>query len=175
METISYIVLILLSLVGYSAGTVAKAGKDVEVKPQFLDLIVVTFIWAGAIYSRTAFDLSKWLLILLWVVASSIIGAIAIWSRKLVGKATATSEARQESPVPFIKRLWRNWKNFSRRMGSFQSRIIFSFFFFFVVTPFALGVKLFSDPLNIKNRNRKSHWLSRKQPGNSEDAYRRQF
>jgi len=68
METISFIVLILLSLVGYSAGAVGKAGKFVELKPRVIDLILVVLIWIGAIYSRVTFDLNKWLLILMWII-----------------------------------------------------------------------------------------------------------
>ena len=175
METISYIVLILLSLLGYSAGAVAKAGKHREVKPQLFDLGMVVLIWAGAIYSRTTLDLNKWLLILLWVVAGGIIGALVTWPRRLATKAAADREKSQGLTGPFIKRLWGKWKSFSKRMGSFQSRVILSFFFFFIVTPFALGVKIFADPLNTKSHNRKTHWLSRKQPAKSEETYRRQF
>jgi len=71
METLSFIVLILLSLVGYSFGAVAKAGKFIDLKPQIVDLIIVLLIWAGAICSRTIFDLNKWFLILMWVILSA--------------------------------------------------------------------------------------------------------
>lgn len=47
MELISFIALILLSLVGYCAGAVSKAGKYVELKPQIIDLMLVTVIWPG--------------------------------------------------------------------------------------------------------------------------------
>ena len=83
MDTISSVVLILLSMAGYSAGAIGKAGKFRELKPQILDLILVVIVWTGAIYSRTALDINKWLLILTWISLSIIIGIMAVIPRKL--------------------------------------------------------------------------------------------
>jgi hypothetical protein len=175
METLSFIVLILLSLVGYSGGAVGKAGKFVDLKPQIVDLILVVIIWAGAIYSRINFNLNKWLMILIWVIFSIIIGILAVWPRRLSEeKAPRTKKLKRTSNNP-LKKLWLSWENFSKRMGSFQSRIILSLFYFIFVTPFALGVKIFSDPLNIKHQSSKSHWLSKKEIKYDLEQYRRQF
>jgi hypothetical protein len=43
-------------------------------------------------------------------------------------------------------------------MGAFQSRIIISFFYFLIASPFALAVKIFSDPLKLKHRESASYW-----------------
>ena len=175
MEILSFIVLILLSLVGYSGGTAGKAGKLADIKPQLVDLIIVLLIWAGAIYSRITFYLNKWLLIIIWVVLSATIGVIAVLFRKLPKEqSTNNKEPKKLSKNP-IKKLWQSWKNFSKRMGGFQSRIILSLFFFIFVSPFALAVKIFSDPLNIKNKSSKSHWLTKKEIKTDLEQYRRQF
>ncbi len=175
METLSFIVLILLSLVGYSAGAVGKAGKFADLKPQIIDLILVVIIWIGAITSRVIFGLNKWLLILIWVVLGIIIGILAVWPRRLSEeKAPSTKQLKGTSKNP-IKKLWLSWENFSKRMGSFQSRIILSLFYFIFVTPFALGVRIFSDPLNIKHHSNKSHWLPKKEIKYDLEQFRRQF
>jgi hypothetical protein len=175
METLSFIVLILLSLVGYSAGAVSKAGKFAALKPQIIDLILVVIIWIGAITSRVIFGLNKWLLILIWVILGFIIGILAVWPRRLSEeKAPSTKRLKGTSKNP-LKKLWSSWKSFSKRMGSFQTRIIFSFFYFIFVTPFALGVKIFSDPLKIKHKSSKSHWLPKKEIKYDLEQYRRQF
>ncbi len=175
METISFIVLILLSLVGYSGGAVGKAGKFAYLKPQIIDLILVVIIWIGAITSRIILDLNKWLLILIWVILGIIIGILAVWPRRLSEeKASITKKLKKTSKNP-IKKLWLSWENFSKRMGSFQSRIILSLFYFIFVTPFALGVKIFSDPLKIKHKSSKSHWLPKKEIKCDLEQYRRQF
>ena len=59
METLSYIILILLSLVGYSAGVTKRAGKDKDPEPQILDIFFILLIWTAAVFSRRTFDLSK--------------------------------------------------------------------------------------------------------------------
>ena len=175
METLSFIVLILLSLVGYSGGAVGKAGKLVDLKPQIVDLILVVTIWAGAIYSRINFNLNKWLIILIWVIFSIIIGILAVWPRRLSEEKAPSSKRLKGTSKNPIKKLWLSWENFSKRMGSFQSRIILSLFYFIFVTPFALGVRIFSDPLNIKHHSSKSHWLPKKEIKYDLEQYRRQF
>ena len=175
METLSFIVLILLSLVGYSGGASAKAGKLTDLKPQLIDLILVLLIWGGAIYSRITFDLNKWLLILIWVILSVTIGVIAILFRKLPKEQSSNNKEPEKLSKNPIKKLWQSWKNFSERMGSFQSRIILSLFFFIFVSPFALAVKIFSDPLNIKHHTSKSHWLPKEEIPTDLERYKRQF
>ena len=175
METLSFIVLILLSLVGYSAGAVSRSGKTVDLKPQIIDLILIMTIWIGAITSRIILSLNKWFLILIWVILGIIIGILAVWPRRLSEeKAPSTKRLKGTSKNP-IKKLWQSWENFSKRMGSFQSRIILSLFYFIFVTPFALGVKIFSDPLRIKHQGSKSHWIPKKEIKYDLEQYRRQF
>jgi hypothetical protein len=178
MEIFSFIILILFSLVGYSAGAAAKAGKTADLKPQLIDLILILFIWAGAIYARLSFSLNKWLLILLCVIASFIVGFVIISFRKLPKIKRPISNKPPEKSQPYLKKIWNHWKIFSLIMGSFQSRIFLSFFFFIFVTPIALGVKAFSDPLRIKPKSSKSsssHWLPKKEIKIDQDQYRRQF
>jgi len=159
MIVISIVVLILLSLWGYCAGAVAKAGKTVELKPQIVDLFLVSAIWAGAIYSIAALDLNRWLVILLWLVISIIIGVVAVWPRKLPVDYVTSSKVQEQAPRGFVKRLWQSWASFSRRAGGFNGRIVLSFLFFIPIAPFALAVRLFMDPLSTKRRTKGTHWL----------------
>lgn len=177
METLSYIVLILLSLVGYSAGINVKTEKTVDFKPQPIDSFIVLIIWAAAIFSRTTYNLNKWLLILIWLVLSIIIGSLSIWLRKLKkDKASSTKKTEATTKHPLkVKNLWSQWKNFSKKMGGFQSRIILTYFFFIVVTPFALVIKIFSDPLNIKSQILLSHWKQKEEINIDLEQFRRQF
>ena len=63
MGIVSLLVLILLSLAGYSAGASIRSGKSMELKPQLIDFIFLAVIWIGAIYSRTTFSINRWLMI----------------------------------------------------------------------------------------------------------------
>lgn len=176
MEIFSFIVLILLSLVGYSAGAVGKAGKLVVLKPQIIDLILVSVIWAGAIYSRIVFDLNKWLMILVFIVLSSLIGVLAVLPRKLPEQEVSNTRRPKEAVSSnLVKRLWQSWGNFSRRMGNFQTRIFLSLFFFILVSPLALVVKTFSDPLSIKHGSSNSYWLTKAKTEIDLEQSRRQF
>ena len=128
MEIISYIALVLLSLLGYSAGAVGKAGKFTELKPQIFDLILVVFIWAGAIYLRATLDINKWLSTFSWMIISIIIGIIAITPRKLPIEKNSKDKQSKGISKNSRNKTWQGWKEFSNRMGSFQSRMILSLF-----------------------------------------------
>ena len=174
METLSYVVLVLLSLVGYSGGATGRAGKNVELKPVFLDLVLVALIWAVAVYSRLTYDFNKWSLILVWVGISVVVGIVAVSFRRLRKKEKA--EEVEEFPEPLFKRLWHRWLGFSKRMGSFQSRVMLSFFFFALISPAALIIKMLGDPLSIKGKKAMdSYWLARTPSSTEIEDYRRQF
>jgi hypothetical protein len=49
-----------------------------------------------------------------------------------------------------LKALWRIWKATAFRIGLIQSRILLTVLYWVVVAPFALAVRLFSDPLQIR-------------------------
>lgn len=58
-------------------------------------------------------------------------------------------------------RLWRRWKRIAEVIGSIQASFLLTIFYFVIVAPFALGVRLFSDPLRIKTRPLGSAWVHR--------------
>jgi hypothetical protein len=60
-----------------------------------------------------------------------------------------------------ILKIWENWKRIGKRIGEFQSRIILGLFYFVIVCPFALAIRLASDPLGIKP-GRTRGWQPRK-------------
>ncbi len=57
---------------------------------------------------------------------------------------------------------WERWKVIARAIGNFQARLVLSGFYFLVVSPFALIVKAFKDPLGLRQHRRDSFWLDRK-------------
>ena len=72
-------------------------------------------------------------------------------------------------------RLWAGWKRFGRRVGDVQARLLLTGFYFLVVAPFALGVKLSSDPLSLTPKAPKG-WRSRTaSSGSVLEQARRQF
>jgi len=176
LEALSYIVLVLLSLVGYSGGASGKAGKTADLKPMVLDLALVALIWTAALYFRLTFGFNKWLLILVWVGISVAVGMLAVSFRRLPVKDQSQRGEVEELPPGIFKRIWQRWTGFSKRMGSFQSRVMLSFFFFIIVSPAALMIKMLGDPLRIKKKeDLETYWVA-KTPSSSElEDYRRQF
>jgi hypothetical protein len=176
VEILSYIILILLSLVGYSGGVAGRVGKKIDPKPVVLDLILVAIIWTGAIYSRAVYGFNKWLLILVWVVIAASVGALAVSLRRLPGQDRTQKKGAEELSPGIFRRLWHRWMGFSKRMGSFQSRVMLSFFFFLFISPVALLIKLLGDPLRIKKtKTSESFWLAKGESSTQIEDYRRQF
>jgi len=175
MNTLSYVALILLSLVGYSGGAVGKAGPHIELRPKIIDLVLVIAIWTGAIYSRAAQDINKWMLILIWVILSIIFGVSAVSLRRPPEETDLKQKALAQAPVNVFVKIWQIWSEFSRRMGSFQSRILLSLLYFMAVTPFAVAAKMLSDPLNLKFQRRSSWWIPKKESESEIDQFRKQF
>ncbi len=61
--------------------------------------------------------------------------------------------------MAFLKSLWEGWKKFSILFGTFMSRLVLTVIYFTVFFPWGVGVRLFSDPLDIKHQTNgwKSH------------------
>jgi hypothetical protein len=177
VEGLSILALILLSFFGYSAGAVLAAGKSAVPRPAIVDLVLVVFVWAGAIYSRLGYSINKWLLILVWLALGCFIGAIAALFQKralrkqIVASCIPSSDGGPNAGIS----PWGRWKAFSLRLGGFQSRVWLSLFYFIFISPAAIIVKAFSDPLGIKKCGRESHWLSKKETGSDLSQYRNQF
>ncbi|MBI1878656.1 MAG: hypothetical protein HYR94_10595 [Chloroflexi bacterium] len=62
--------------------------------------------------------------------------------------------------ITFTPNFWRGWKAFGHFLGNLVARVVLTIFYFTIFVPFALGVKLFSDPLHIKSTPAKL-WHSR--------------
>jgi hypothetical protein len=51
-----------------------------------------------------------------------------------------------------MRNLWEWWKRIAKRVGDFQARIILILFYFLVLGPFALALRLGDDPLETKGK-----------------------
>lgn len=50
----------------------------------------------------------------------------------------------------FMRTLWDRWKAVGRRLGDLQARLLLFLFYFLVLAPFAILLRIFSDPLGLK-------------------------
>ena len=79
------------------------------------------------------------------------------------------NSAVQETPQKMS--LWKRWKGLAAGAATFLARILLTIFYWICVTPFAICVKLFSDPLGVKKDGRGGAW----QPVHTSDKARAQF
>jgi hypothetical protein len=74
---------------------------------------------------------------------------------------------------------WQRWTIVGEVYGDFQARLFAALFYFTIFVPFALGVRLLSDPLRLRGTKKKKRkngsWLHRAPVGNTLDDARRQF
>ena len=66
--------------------------------------------------------------------------------------------------------LWSRWKVLARKVGTFQSRMLLSMFYFLVIPPFVAIIKIFSDPLGFK-KSPSAKWHP--QEAKQEDAFQK--
>jgi hypothetical protein len=172
MDFLSGLALVLLTLVGYSMGAVIGA-KDRLPAPQWLDLAVVVVLWVSAIFSRSA--LGKWIAIGVWLVAGGLVSFVLSSARrnKMPSKTKKAAIPGQEGKL--FRRLWEDWKGFATEMGNYQSRMLLAFFYFLIITPFGVLVRLFGDPLRTRFSTNLSFWDKRPSINSGLDEARRQF
>jgi len=60
------------------------------------------------------------------------------------------TDARTAGVAGVLRRLWRGWTRVGRALGDLQARILLTVFYFLVVAPFALVVRLTADPLALR-------------------------
>jgi hypothetical protein len=63
-----------------------------------------------------------------------------------------------------LKRAWQAYKRLAHTIGNFQARVLLTLLYVVLVLPFGIAVRLFSDPLRIKQRP--MEWLE-----HPEEAY----
>ena len=67
-------------------------------------------------------------------------------------KSILDSDKNPKIKQNIFKRLWEGWKKIAQKIGDFNARVILTIFYFILLSPFALLMKLFTDPLEIKNK-----------------------
>jgi hypothetical protein len=63
-----------------------------------------------------------------------------------------------------LRTLWERWKVIARKIGDVQSRLLLCVFYFVILTPFGLAVRMLSERLQFR-RQHHSHWLPKESNG----------
>jgi hypothetical protein len=74
--------------------------------------------------------------------------------------------------MELLRKVWQAWKKVGQFIGDQLGRVVLTIFYFTLFVPFALGVRLFLDPLALRPLSTPK-WLERKtQDLTLEDARR---
>jgi len=171
MDFFRGLALILLTLVGFSSGAVI-AGRGEKEPLGLLDLGVAILFLGLALGTRSV--LEKWLAIPIWFILAGLGSALLTGIRYKDRSTTKVPSLTLAEKGP-VRRVLDWWKVFATKLGNYQGRLMFAFFYFVVVTPFGIGVRLFSDPLKVKQSGRITCWLERSSVKHDLEAGREQF
>lgn len=167
---LSTTVSILLTLVGFSAGVIL-ASKRREYPLGVLDLIVAFILCVGV----AGFGPELWPLLLAVAIGVGVAGGFVLAILRLssiddppmIPTSELPEHARERVEMgtkrSLLRRAWDRWYTFAGCMGDVQGRLLMGFFYFIVVTPFGLGMRLFTDSLAIKRPQSSSNWLPKEQ------------
>ena len=172
MEALSVLALILLTMVGYSSGATIAAGRGRSTAPGLLDLGLLVTLWILALLTHPV--PGKWQSILIWVTAAAILSGFL--TRIRIGPKPAGEpkpEVKREGP--WWRSAWDGWVSFAAEMGNYQGRLLLAAFYFIVLTPWGLMVRLLSDPLRTRTPSSSSYWAERTTLSPDIDEAQRQF
>ena len=174
MNFLGTVALILLTLVGYSSGAVIVR-RGVKKSPQLFDLGIVALLLAVALAASAV--IGRQIVILIWLILSGLVSALLTLLTKDRYREGRSQRGAKPAPVEsgLLRRAWDGWKTFAREMGNYQGRVLFGFFYFIVVTPFGIGVRLFSDPLKVNPGARITGWSERDSQRHEFESAREQF
>jgi len=171
MSFLSKIVLILITLLGYSTGTVMVSREEKKL-PQLSDLGISVLLLAAALGSSVT--LGRRIIIPCWFLLSGLASALLTkgWSR---GRRIRQGAAPALVGRGLLRRAWDQSKTLAKEAGNYQGRLLFAFFYFIVVMPLGIGVRLFGDPLMVKSHPRLTCWSKRDSQRPELEAAREQF
>jgi hypothetical protein len=171
MGFFSALALVLLTLVGFSSGAVI-AGRGEKEPLGLLDLGVAILFLALALGTRSV--LERWLAIPIWFILAGL-GSALLTGIRYKDRSTKKVPSLTLTEKGPVRRVLDWWKVFATKIGNYQGRLMFAFFYFVVVTLFGIGVRLFSDPLKMKRGGEITFWSERSSGSHEVEAAREQF
>jgi hypothetical protein len=163
MKTITIGFGILLILLGISSYVGTGMTSLTALTPAFFGLAILTLGLVVRLEKRsknTALFGAVFLAILVFL--GSVRGLIGLYTMLTGGDVARPVTTISQSlmvglcilfvglAVTLTKNFWQGWKEFGHFLGNLLARVVLTIFYFTVFVPFAIGVRLFSDPLHIK-------------------------
>ena len=77
--------------------------------------------------------------------------------------------------VASLRAFWRGFSRVMERVGNFQARVLLTVFYLVIAAPFGLGIRVFSDPLRLRDHHAPSAWVPRDLRDGALDTASRQY
>ena len=175
MSILPAIAALLLSLAGYSIGTVTLFGRGATVRPTAIDLLVVGVLWACVIYSAVTLSTNKWILLAGGIAAGLAFACVLALIRGGSSMGNQVAHPGGFANEAHHRQKFRAWREFSNKIGTLQSQILLGLLFLLIYAPFAIWVKSFLDPLHIRKSVASTHWSPKAQVASDINVFRRQY
>lgn len=152
-------------MAGWSAGAALAARRRLPV-PGVPDLVLVPALWIAL--PALLGDSGHWL-------RAGVSAGAGLLAGFLISLPRAASFPGMKREAGLCSsRFLSCWKRFAIRMGSFQGRLILGLFYFTVMMPFSLLVRLAGDPLALR-RKPSTGWSAWTTASSGMPECRRQF
>ena len=164
--------IVLLTLFGYSGGRVLFTANR-KIHPGVFDILFTILLGIVALWARNF--LERWITLLLFISIGLVAGVLTtlfLLSTYPLEKKTSSESAESGS---LMRKVRKSFTSFLTRTGNFQSRILLSWFYFIILMPFGILVRLTSDPLAIDKSKHESYWKLVPEKSDSLESARRQF
>ena len=154
---------------GYSCGANFLFWEK-EIKPKIRDVIVISLIWGLSIY---VFDnIQKyWLFILIFLFSAGLSTLLF----RFTPTAQIKTNAEIENPLRTNNSTKKRVSIFFQQVGEFQSRLLLTYVYMLVISPFGLLQRVFSDKLSLRRKIKTYGWIDRKTGGTTLKENRRQY
>lgn len=172
MELLNAVALVLLTLFGYSCGRVLFTAQR-GLNPGVFDIVLSIALSITAVWARGF--LGRWAALGLFILIGLIVGVIITLLQLSSLPQAKKSAAATDHPGTLFGKIRKSLSLYFARVGNFQSRILLSWFYFIILMPFGIIVRLTSDPLAIKAEAHESYWKSVTEKSDSLESARRQY
>ena len=172
MDILSIVLFLILIMVAYSSGAAIFAGSGRVAAPGLVDFGTLVLLCFFGLITYPA--LGKSLALLVWLPAVVILAGCMTRIR-LGSQPMEKTRSMTDHTGVWWRLAWQGWKSFSARMGNYQGRMLLILFYFFVITPWGFILRLFSDPLHIRESSPASYWIQRESLQADMEEAQRQF
>lgn len=62
--------------------------------------------------------------------------------------------------MKFLSLIWKKWLVIGKKIGTFQSQVLFGIFYLVIMSAVGLAARLFFDPLGLENKSKKSNFTA---------------